>query len=272
LVMTNSTFSANQALGQEGIGGALFLLPYWDITFVIKNTILWDNLAATSPEVHVDWEAPQSLSITFSNVKVNPGSVWPGSGNINQNPQFVNAGVGNYRLSCASPCINAGVSSAVPNDEYDVDENNQTVNQVMPDRDLGHRVLFSAVDMGCYEAHGQSACADIAPLGGNGIVNVNDLLAVINNWGDSGFADIATTGQGVTCGGDGIINMSDLLAVINTWGSCSGGGGAGSLTSVQDCMDMATYELELEPHSPEWTEVVNKCVAGLCEAQIINCD
>jgi hypothetical protein len=61
--------------------------------------------------------------------------------------------------------------------------------------------------------------ADIAPPGGDGAVNVNDLLAVINAWGpcanpQSCPADIAPPG------GDGAVNVNDLLAVINAWGPC----------------------------------------------------
>ena len=60
--------------------------------------------------------------------------------------------------------------------------------------------------------------ADIAPSGGDGLVNINDLLAVINNWGPcppgSCPADIAPPG------GDNTVNVNDLLAVINAWGLC----------------------------------------------------
>jgi hypothetical protein len=46
-------------------------------------------------------------------------------------------------------------------------------------------------------------------------INVDDLLAVINNWGATGGpADVAPPG------GDGIVNVDDLLAIINAWGSC----------------------------------------------------
>jgi hypothetical protein len=60
------------------------------------------------------------------------------------------------------------------------------------------------------------ACpADIFPSTGDGIVNVDDLLFVILNWGpNSGPADIAPPG------GDGVVNVDDLLAVIFAWGAC----------------------------------------------------
>jgi hypothetical protein len=54
--------------------------------------------------------------------------------------------------------------------------------------------------------------SDIAPRGGNGNVDVDDLLLVINSWNQSsGPADIT---------GNGIVDVDDLLAVINAWGEC----------------------------------------------------
>jgi hypothetical protein len=54
---------------------------------------------------------------------------------------------------------------------------------------------------------------------GDGVVNVNDLLVVINAWGpcpappQSCPADIAPSPNG-----DGVVNVNDLLSVINNWG------------------------------------------------------
>lgn len=55
---------------------------------------------------------------------------------------------------------------------------------------------------------------------GDGMVNVDDLLAVISSWGLCPFggscdADIAPEG------GNGIVNVDDLLAVISAWGVCA---------------------------------------------------
>jgi len=63
--------------------------------------------------------------------------------------------------------------------------------------------------------------ADIAPVpGGDGLVNVQDLLAVIGAWGACGNpsncpADIAPAPLG-----DDLVNVQDLLAVIGAWGAC----------------------------------------------------
>lgn len=53
-----------------------------------------------------------------------------------------------------------------------------------------------------------------ADVTGNGVTDVDDLLAVINNWGNCPqpcAADIT---------GNGAVNVDDLLVVINAWGAC----------------------------------------------------
>ena len=65
-----------------------------------------------------------------------------------------------------------------------------------------------------------SCIADIAPPGGNGLVNVDDLLLIINSWGTcvgNCPADIAPPGPPH---GNGVVNVDDLLAIINAWGPC----------------------------------------------------
>ena len=46
---------------------------------------------------------------------------------------------------------------------------------------------------------------------GDGMVNVNDVLAAIGNWGGSGTGDVD---------GSGIVDVSDLLAMVAAWGPC----------------------------------------------------
>jgi hypothetical protein len=51
---------------------------------------------------------------------------------------------------------------------------------------------------------------------GNGVVDMDDLLYIINNWGATGPP--GTVPPDIT--GDGVVNIDDLLAVINGWGAC----------------------------------------------------
>jgi hypothetical protein len=58
---------------------------------------------------------------------------------------------------------------------------------------------------------------DIVPSGGDGVIDVDDLLLVINSWGKciDCPADISPPSSG-----NDIVDVDDLLAVINAWGVC----------------------------------------------------
>jgi hypothetical protein len=59
---------------------------------------------------------------------------------------------------------------------------------------------------------------DVTPAGGNGNVDVNDLLTVITHWGPcagSGCGDCIPS----PCG-NGTVDVNDLLGVITHWGLC----------------------------------------------------
>jgi uncharacterized protein YjiK len=64
------------------------------------------------------------------------------------------------------------------------------------------------------------ACpADVTPPGGDRVVNIDDLLAVINTWGACANprdcpADVAPVG------GNDVVDIDDLLTIINSWGAC----------------------------------------------------
>lgn len=98
------------------------------------------------------------------------------------------------------------------------------------------KILNQLVDIAESMSSGSSgSCVSVqGDINGDGFVNVNDMLMVINSWGaTSGPADI---------NGDGIVNVNDLLIVINNWGpavSCQTltvnivviGSGQGTVTS-----------------------------------------
>ena len=66
--------------------------------------------------------------------------------------------------------------------------------------------------MGTYETVAIAIGHCLADVTGNGIVNIDDLLMVIANWGQPGGpADVNH---------NGIVNIDDLLMVIGNWGAC----------------------------------------------------
>jgi len=138
LRLTNCTLSQNWAVQ----GGAVYC---WESAATITNCISWDNLPQ---EVHVGFKAVPT--ITYSDVQ----GGWPGQGNIDADPCFVQPGyydvngtpdnpdddfwvAGDYHLLADSPCINAGDNEAIYG--YDIDIDGRL------------RVCNGRVDIGAYE-------------------------------------------------------------------------------------------------------------------------
>jgi hypothetical protein len=191
---------------------------------------------------------------------------WGGSGgnNKNANPLFV---TGTYRLSCGSPnspCIDEGLDSNVPGDSKDVDENPGNDSFPTRDRDILFRIInedngTTDVDMGAYEKQTlEGSCpGDIAGNGDgpDGTVDVDDLLEVINNWGDN--PSTAGDAAPAPCG-NGVIDVDDLLAIINNWGAC--GEPTDAPETVDDCFDLCEG---LSTESEDWQKCMNVCLESI---------
>ncbi len=125
--LTNCTFAANSAT----YGSTLACGSYQQSepsNLELTNCILWDG----GDEI---WNEDNSvIRITYSDVQ----GGWPGTGNINANPLFVDSAIGDYHLLPGSPCINAGDPGyiALPGET---------------DLDGKPRVIAGRIDMGVYE-------------------------------------------------------------------------------------------------------------------------
>lgn len=262
-------------------------------TSTLENSILWDNsIDVTGSSARPDILLAVSPGYGLINTTTEQTTDISGTGVLHSDPSFVDPEGDdstpatlddNFQLSCGSPCLDTGDYTLVNGDEFDADEDGfDDGDEKTPDLDLADRILGATasgyVDRGAYEKQITSPCStpqdgDTAPLScTDGQVNIDDLLVVVNGWG-------ACPPAASFCPGDLVVNsfhqvdMDDLLLVINNWShDCNNPMyDAGSLSSVEDCMGAATNE-ELEPYSTEWDDFVDKCVAGLCEAEIIDCD
>jgi len=121
-MIINNTIAYNSS--QNEGGGTYF----WHAFPIIVNTILWGD----SPE-EIVLGAGGSITITHSCVQ----GGWPGAGNIDVDPLFVDAANAYYHLLLDSPCIDAGDNTAVTSGT-DLDGNPRIVNDI--------------VDMGAFEA------------------------------------------------------------------------------------------------------------------------
>jgi predicted outer membrane repeat protein len=75
----------------------------------ITNTILWGN----EPEQII--QSGYSSQVTYSNIQ----GGHPGTGNIMEDPLFIDPHNGNFRISAGSPCIDSGTSVGAPADDLD---------------------------------------------------------------------------------------------------------------------------------------------------------
>jgi len=142
--ITNCSFIGN--LASEGPAGGMSNSNGSSTT--LNNCILWNNRALFWPQIHNS--ASSSVTVSYSDVQ----GGWPGEGNINSEPSFVQPGFwddngttyprddfwvdGDYHLLPYSPCIDTGDPCYVP-------EPNET------DPDGRPRILFGRIDMGVYE-------------------------------------------------------------------------------------------------------------------------
>ena len=126
----NCSFFANQATYK---GGALWcnipLAPEDPLT--LKNCILWGDSAPEGSEIY---EKEKPLIITYSNIQ----GGHTGTGNVNEDPLFIDADTNNFHLQETSPCINTGTTDGAPSD----------------DLDGNYRPVGNGYDMGAYEYQG----------------------------------------------------------------------------------------------------------------------
>ena len=94
----NNTIVGNRKT--YGAGGVHHQFPS-DPPLVISNNILWDN----------EGEDLYGCTATYSDIQDGD----PGEGNISDDPMFVNAVNGVYRLQPGSPCIDTGTNVEAPN-------------------------------------------------------------------------------------------------------------------------------------------------------------
>ncbi len=139
-VIANNTVAGNSAQQQ---GGGIFCCDDASSSS-ITNTIVWDNAAPEGPGIYVE---NGDTTITYCDIQ----GGWTGTGNIDADPLFADALVGDFHLTYDSPCRNAGDSAAVTESE---------------DFEGDPRIHDGAVDMGADEYHLHLyAIGDVVPGG-----------------------------------------------------------------------------------------------------------
>jgi len=186
----------------------------------ITNCMIWGNkgvqvskvaaaastMGLTGLEMAGGGASNASINVTYSNVEMtDPASVWPGEGNINKDPLFVNPRPPyDYRLqntdpNNTSPCINAGDPFA----DYSLEP--------MPN---GGRI-----NMGAFGGTEHASTSDIlrpvpADINADLKVNMADFAIFSNNWLLEG-ANIKN--KKADADNNGVVNKRDLAILKKFW-------------------------------------------------------
>lgn len=170
--LTNCTVVDNTAEGSYIIGGQ----PAANTLF-INNCIVWGNTAAT----HII-PAPMSAIVRFNTLQIAYTGGAGSTGNSTVDPQFVNAGAGDFRLSPSSPAIDAGNTALYAGPFSDLAGNPRGVDDPNS-TDTGVSIDGPVIDRGCFEFQVDTP-APTCPgdLTGDDFVNVDDLNEVLGNW------------------------------------------------------------------------------------------
>jgi hypothetical protein len=233
-ILANNTIAGNSANTQ---GGGV----YWgaDSDLVVVNSIVRQNLAPENPNLFR--ETGSTASVTYCNI----GGGWPGVGNIDVNPLFVDASNADYRLGIGSPCIDAGDSTAVPEDSADLDGDGDTSERTPLDLDEFPRFVdYATPDTGVADPPDYPQVVDMGAYE-FGDCNQNDIPdeCDVDCGEPGGPCDIPGCGQSSDCNGNGIPDECD-------WSSdCNGNG-------VPDLIDIA------EGTSPDCN---GNCVPDECD-------
>ena len=208
--VVNCTLSGNEA---SSVGGAMYFSRSGNA--VINNSILWAN----TPDQIVLGGA--SVIVRYCDVQ----SGWSGTGNIDDDPLFVDPGSADCHLSSGSPCIDAADNTAVPagiTTDLDgsprfVDDPN-TSNTGVPGGAGGAAI----VDMGAYEFQG--VAYPLGDLNCDSAFNGADIDPFFLALGDPAayavqFPHCDIMNGDMNC--DGLVNGAD----IDPFFECLGAGG-----------------------------------------------
>ena len=240
-VIVNSTFSGNHAQVGAGIANNASNPTIVNCTFSGNGVAFGSTSGAMYSDVDsfptlincIAWNHDEptfggagEITFSYSNIEE---KMPPGIGNISADPLFVDADGpddkpgtidDNLRALPDSPCIDAGDNTAVPPDEFDLDNDGDTTEPIpfdlaglprivddpkTPDTGNGTPPI---VDMGAYEFTGTVNPLDLT---GDGVVDAADLAQLLADWG-------ACPGCAADYTADGIVSAADLAELLANWG------------------------------------------------------
>ena len=159
ITVTNSTFADNTGFH----GGGIYSYDTDIQRYTVANCIFWNP--STSSEIN-----RTGFNVTYS--IINGG--YTGTGNLNQDPLFVDAANDDYALQASSPAVDAGSNAAVPVD-------------ITTDLAGFDRIINGTVNMGAFETSNSVLPVELLYFKGEVVENGNlltwETATEINNEG-----------------------------------------------------------------------------------------
>jgi hypothetical protein len=124
--LINATVVGNKT---DGTGGGIYK-PYTTGSTTLRNSIVWGNTSSNIGHAN-DYGGSYAYSL-LQNANAQTGVI------STEDPQFVDADNGDYRLSACSPAINIGLNSSMPT-------------EITADLDDNQRIVGEYIDLGAYE-------------------------------------------------------------------------------------------------------------------------
>ncbi|MFC1583122.1 DUF1565 domain-containing protein [Candidatus Neomarinimicrobiota bacterium] len=205
--LVNVTVTKNVA---RRYGGGVRASGY--VNPVVVNSILWDN---SPDQIQLGNIYFDTVTVAFSNIE----GGWQGSGNISENPLFVDTLNADFSLQAGSPCIDAGTPLFVLNSD--------TLVNLAPDEYIG-----DAPDIGAFEASFTSVYP--GDTDNNGNVDALDILPIGIHFGQIGSPRISggvmwnaypsviwldPAATYADANGDGMVDEKDVIAIGVNWGN-----------------------------------------------------
>ncbi|MHC4640696.1 MAG: choice-of-anchor Q domain-containing protein [Planctomycetota bacterium] len=185
--LINCTISGNAA----DVGGGALNGGYSEMS--ASNCIFWSN-NIYNREIYNSGDS--FVTVRYSDVQ----GGYPGTGNINSDPRFVNPDGGDFRLQPDSPCIETADNTVTDLPATDLDGHPRIVDGDCNEVDV--------VDMGAYEFNWHGA----GDFDNDCFINFFDFSISARYWmTDESFVDIAPPG------GDGIVNFREVAIIADNW-------------------------------------------------------
>ncbi len=211
--LTNCTFSGNWATYGRAVDCGS-IAPYYPSSVEMANCILWDG----GDEIWL--EGDSSVIITYSDVY----GGWPGEGNTDADPLFVDPASEDCHLLAGSPCINTGNNYAPDLPDADIEGN--------------PRIRQCRLDMGAYESPHPGTFEDCNDSGEDDDCDIyegtsedcnqnhvpDECLELENDCNANGVPDECDIADGTSedCNGNGVPDDCDTAG--GTSNDCNGNG------------------------------------------------